>query len=267
MNMRLPSWLKNAVTLLSGTPERSSASLPETVRLLFARRSCRSFKAGPLRAEDIHTILEAGRFAPSTVNLQTWSFITFEPAQWQAAFKRPLPFKGAYAVVVCADIFRLHKVLPDFQATPCVNLSLAIFNAGLAAMSMTLAAEALGIRSILLSDTGRAGLLDMAYLAEKLSLPEGVVPVATLVLGRGGLQVPGIPPRQPRDAVVMPARYDRTAAGRLGPWYEQMFIGYKLTHPLSSLDRQLAYYRGKMAQAEQDLQRAFSRPRGAQKKP
>ncbi len=62
--------------------------------------------------------------------------------------------------LICADIFRLNSFLPEFRNTPFVNLSLAIFNAGLAAMSMNMAAEALGIRSIMLSETGRAGLLD-----------------------------------------------------------------------------------------------------------
>ena len=37
---------------------------------------------------------------------------------------------------------------------------------------MNLAAEALGIQSIMLSETGRTGLLDTAFLAETLKLPE-----------------------------------------------------------------------------------------------
>ncbi|MBN2106006.1 MAG: nitroreductase family protein [Deltaproteobacteria bacterium] len=244
-------WLRNFAALFTGKPAAALLhELPETIRLLFARRSCRSFNDEPLLDEEIHAILEAGRFAPSTVNLQTWTFITFTRQQWHGTFDRPIPFKGCYAIIICADIFRLKNFLPDLQETPFVNLSLGIFNAGLAAMSMTMAAEAFGISSIMLSETGRAGLLDCAFLKEKLALPESVLPLTTLVLGRGGRRLPGIPPRQPREAVIMPAAYDRQASSHLGSWYEQMFIGYKLTHPLSSFEKQIAHYRTKMVQAE-----------------
>ena len=252
------SWIRNFTALFTGKPASVlSVELPEALKLLYARRSCRSFSDEPLRNEDMQAILEAGRFAPSTVNLQTWSFITFTREQWHETFDSPLPFKGAFAITICADIFRLKNFLPDLQDTPFVNLSLAIFNAGLAAMSMNLAAEALGIRSIMLSETGRAGLLDSAFLKDKLKLPDTVLSLATLVLGRGGMQLPGIPPRQPRDAVVMQARYDLNAGALLADWQEQMLIGYKLTHPLSSFDRQIAMYRKKMIDAEEAVKDSF----------
>jgi nitroreductase len=251
-------FLKNLGALFTGAPAAAGKGLPETLRLLFDRRSCRSFTGEPLAAPDLQAILEAGRFAPSTVNLQTWTFITFSQEQWKAAFARPIPFKGACAILICADLYRIKQHLPEFQETPYVNLSLALFNAGLAAMSMTMAAESLGIRSIMLSDTGRAGLLDGAYLQEKLGLPDAVLPVTTLVLGRGGLQLPGIPPRQPRDAVVMPGNYDSSAGSRLDDWYDQMFIGYKITHPLSNFDRQIEYYRKKMIEAEGWVRAVFT---------
>jgi nitroreductase len=252
------SWLRNFAALFTGKPSAAlSAGENQTIRLLFERRSCRSFSGGYINDDSIQAILEAGRFAPSTVNLQTWSFITFTRVQWQEIFGRPIPFNGSFAIMICADITRLDELLPDFQDTPFVNLSLAIFNAGLAAMSMNLAAESLGIRSIMLSETGRAGILDVAFLKERLSLPDRVLPMTTLVLGWGGLQLPGIPPRQPRDAVIMHKQYDRTAGSLLADWYAQMFIGYKLSHPLSDFDRQFAYYQKKMVDAEGAIKDVF----------
>jgi nitroreductase len=253
---------KNFTALFSGKPSAEPHEFPETLRLLFNRRSCRSFTTDTLSGSDLQAILEAGRFAPSTVNLQTWAFITFSRGQWQATFNRPIPFKGSFAIVICADLHRIQEYLPEFQETPFVNMSLALFNAGLAAMSMNIAAESLGIRSIMLSDTGRAGLLDMEYLKEKLSLPEHVLPVTTLVLGRGAVQLPGIPPRQPREATVMQAGYEARAGSRLDDWFQQMFIGYKLTHPLSNFSRQIEYYKKKMIEAEQAVRAVFMNKRG-----
>lgn len=252
------TFLKNLLFLFTGKPRISrNGAVPETVRLLLDRRSCRSFTGEELADDDIQTILEAGRFAPSTVNLQTWSFITFTKDQWQEVFDRPLPFRGAFAVVVCADTFRLKEFFPDFQDTPYINLSFAMFNAGLAAMNMTIAAEALGIRSIMLSETGRTGLLDMPFLKEKLRLPDGVLPLTTLVLGRGGAKLPGIPPRQPRDCIVMEKTYNHGAGKNLKNWFDQMFIGFKITHPLSSFDKQIEMYRKKMIEEEHDVKKEF----------
>ena len=138
-------------------------------------------------------------------------------------------------------------------------MSFAIFNAGIAAMSMNLAAEALGIQSIMLSETGRTGLLDTAFLAEKLALPEGVLPLTTLVLGRGSMKMPGIPPRQPREAVVMPQTYKPESKGMLKDWFDQMFIGFKIGHPLSNFEKQLSFYRKKMLEAEQVVRKYFIR--------
>ena len=107
------NWLRNFATLFTGKPAAVLRhEVPETIHLLFARRSCRSFSDEPLRDEEIQAILEAGRFAPSTVNLQTWAFITFTKQQWHERFERPIPFKGAFAITVCADIFRLKNRLP-----------------------------------------------------------------------------------------------------------------------------------------------------------
>ncbi len=227
--------------------------------MILNRRSCRSFSDAPISDSDINTILEAGRFAPSTVNLQTWSFITFTDAHWRETFGRPVPFKAPAAIVICADINRLQELMPEMLETPALNLSFAVFNAGLAAQNMTLAAEALGLRSVMLSETGRTGLLDFAFLREKLHLPAGVLPLTTLVIGHAESSLPGIPPRQPREAVVMETTYDNTSGSKLKDWFQQMFIGYKITHPLSSFDKQLEHYRSKMADAEHEIHKEFDK--------
>ncbi len=254
----MPKYLKNLLYLLTGKPLASPAQMEnETIRLLLERRSCRSFTDDEIDAETINTILEAGRFAPSTVNLQTWSFITFSKKEWKETFGHSMPFKGAYAVIICADMFKIKDLLPDFKETPCVNNSFALFNAGLAAMNMTLASEALGLRSVMLSETGKTGLLDITHLKEKLELPDAVIPVTTLVIGKAGRKMPGIPPRQPKEAVIMNKSYNMDTSTHLKGWFNQMMIGYKVTHPFSTLNKQIVFYRDKMAEAEKEVKKEF----------
>lgn len=251
-------FIKNFISLFSGSPKVSKKKASdETISLILNRRSCRMFNDSEISTDDQRIILEAGRFAPSTVNLQTWSFITFTKTDWRDVFSRPIPFRGTFAVIICADTYRLNDYFPDFAETPFVNHSFAVFNAGLAAMNMTIAAEALGMKSIMLSETGKAGLLDYTYLKDKLNLPAGVLPLTTLVLGRSDVKLPGIPPRQPFKSVVMEKRYNHSAAENLKDWFQQMFIGFKLTHPFSNFERQIEFYKDKMTEAEADIKKSF----------
>ena len=48
-----------------------------TLALLWNRRSVRKYRAEDISGDELNAILEAGRLAPSTVNLQTWSFGVF----------------------------------------------------------------------------------------------------------------------------------------------------------------------------------------------
>lgn len=250
--------IKNFFYLFSGKPrvaERQRSQ--ETIDLLLQRRSCRAFTDEEISEDDFQAIIEAGRFAPSAVNLQTWTFITFTRPQWREVFDRPIPFNGMHAIVICADIWRLKSHFTDLQQTSFINLSIALFNAGLAAMNMTIAAEALGLKSIMLSETGRTGLLDYAYLKDTLQLPDGVIPVTTLAIGKAKGDMPGIPPRQPWNAVVMEKSYNESCHEMLEDWYQQMFIGFKLTHPLSNFQKQLDYYKKKMLEEEQEIKKQF----------
>ncbi len=250
--------IKNFFCLFTGKPlVAETQRSQETVDLILKRRSCRAFTDDEINDDDFNAILEAGRFAPSAVNLQTWCFITYTRSQWQNIFDRPIPFNGMRAVVICADIWRLKNYFTDFSKTPFVNLSFAIFNAGLAAMNMTIAAEALEYKTIMLSETGKTGLLDFTYLKEILHLPNGVIPMTTLVIGKANEAMPGIPPRQPWNAVVMEKSYKENSVASLDDWFQQMFIGFKLTHPLSNFQKQLNYYQKKMLEAEEEIRKQF----------
>ena len=214
----------------------------------------RRFVQREISDKAFRTVLEAGRVAPSTVNLQSWSFAVFNAETWQATFGRQIPFKGQRAVIVLADAHRNRPVLDTFPRSPLVEYTVAVMNASLAAMNMNIAAEALGISSVMLSETGRSGLLDAGYLKEKLGLPEGVFPLLTIVFGYPGTAQPPMPPKLPLNQICFTdGRYHEADPAVLQDWLAQMTAGYKAMRPLSSMQAQLRVYQSKIGKAEEDL--------------
>ncbi len=217
------------------------------------RRSVRKFTDVPIPQDAWQAILEAARVAPSTVNLQTWSFAAFDAGEWAQTFDRPIPFKAQRAVIVMGDVHRVKQVLNPFPDSPIMEYTVAVMNASLAAMNMNVAAEALGISSVMLSETGRTGLLDAGYLKDALGLPEGVFPLMTIVFGYAQAGHPPMPPRLPLDQVVFTGRYPEPDLPELQDWLAQMAAGYKVSHLDSSFEKQLGVYHRKIDQAEADL--------------
>lgn len=224
------------------------------LEIVLNRRSVRRFKPDPLPDEIVAAILEAGRLAPSTVNLQTWSFAAFTPQSWRTAFDRPIPFKAPFAVMVMADLHRDQTLLKELPDSPLVEYTLAVMNASLAAMNMNVAAEALGVSSVMLSETGRSGLLDMGFLTERMRLPAGVFPLMTIVFGYPAAAYPPMPPKfNPEVICFTDGVYHATDPAVIQDWLAQMTAGYKASFPSSSLQAQIAVYQSKISQAESDL--------------
>jgi nitroreductase len=223
------------------------------LKILLQRRSIRSFSDQAIPDDIFAAILEAGRLAPSTVNLQTWSFAVFTAGSWAATFGRPLPFRGQRAVIVMGDTHRARQVLQAFPDSPLVEHTVAVMNASLAAMAMNIAAEALGVASVMLSETGQTGLLDVGPLRAALALPAGVCPLLTIVFGYAAGAYPPMPPKLPLAQICFEGRYREADAAVMADWLAQMVAGYKASHPRTSFDAQLRVYRAKIGQAEADL--------------
>jgi nitroreductase len=240
--------------LLRGRPKIPPplADNPLLVTIL-NRRSVRSFASKPIPDDIFAAILEAGRLAPSTVNLQSWAFAVFDAGLWQQTFGQPIPFHGNRALIVIADTYRDRTVLDEFPYSPLVEYTIAVVNASLAAMNMNIAAEALGVSSVMLSETGRSGILDARYLKEKLGLPEGAVPLMTIVFGYARGPYPPMPPKLPEEQVFFKGQYTPPDRKTMEDWLSQMVAGYKASHLNSSFAKQLEIYQGKVAQAEANL--------------
>ena len=252
--MNLIQFARSLIRLLRGKPN-VPAGLKDNhmLQTILQRRSVRSFSRQPLPQEVFTAILEAGRLAPCTVNLQSWSFGVFDADSWQATFGRTIPFKAQRAVIVMGDFHRVKNLVPDFPDSPLVDYTTAVMNASLAVMNMNLAAEALGVSSVMLSETGRTGLLDTAYLHDTLDLPQNVYPITTIVFGYAAGSRPPMPPKLPLDTICFEGKYREPERAVMEDWLAQMVAGYKASHLNSSFEKQLKIYQGKIGQAEEDL--------------
>jgi nitroreductase len=247
-------FVRSLARILAGRPQ-VPPSLQDNALLavLLNRRSVRQFADRPLPDDAFAAILEAGRLAPSTVNLQTWSFAVFDADGWQRTFGRSIPFSAQRAIIVLGDVHRDKTVLDVFPDSPLVLYTVAVMNAGLAAMAMNVAAEALGVSSVMLSETGRTGLLDAGYLKETLALPAGVFPLMTIVFGFPRGAYPPMPPKLPLEQICFEGEYREPDPVVMEDWLHQMIAGYKASNFRSSFDAQLNVYRAKIGQAEADL--------------
>lgn len=248
-------FVRSLLRILRGKPQiPPSLQDNRALATVLNRRSVRRFAQKEIPDDVFAAILEAGRLAPSTVNLQTWSFALFNADSWKQTFGQPIPFRAPRAIIILADTHRIRSTVEAFPQSPLVEHTVAVMNASLAAMNMTIAAEALGVSSVMLSETGRSGLLDAAYLKEKLALPDRVIPIMTIVFGYSRGARPPMPPKLPLEAISFEGTYRETDPAVMKEWLAQMKAGYKASHPRSSLEAQLQHYASKIGRAEADLQ-------------
>lgn len=111
------------------------------------RRSIRTFGSGEVSEEQLATLIEAARWAPSAGNIQPWEFITVRNPETKAQLAQAAGDQGFVAeasvvVVVCADLERaamsygergLHLYCLQDTAAATQNLLLAAHSLGLGA--------------------------------------------------------------------------------------------------------------------------------------
>jgi len=247
-------FFKKLVKILRGRPQiPPSLQDNQLLQTILKRRSIRSFTGQEIPEDAWSAILEAGRMAPSTVNLQTWSFIIFTQEQWRQTFDLPLPFGGKRAIIVLGDISRVKESIDIFPQSPLVEYTVAVLNASLAAMNMNIAAEALGISSVMLSETGKSGFFTARHLQEVLNLPPGVFPLMTIVFGYSKQPFAPLPPRLPMDQICASGKYPQADRKVLEDWLLEMKTAFKAARPLWSFDGQLRKYRDDIERAEREL--------------
>lgn len=106
------------------------------------KRAIREFAARPLAPDHLERIVQAGRHAPSSKNRQRWTFIVCRDRD----HLRELSAVGPFANHIAGAAVAIALVTPDPNSTKSGRSIL--FDVGMAAENMMLAAWELGIGSV-----------------------------------------------------------------------------------------------------------------------
>ena len=149
----------------------------DTFECIKKRRSIRSYKRESVPEEDLRKILEAGTWAPSAGNRQSWEFIIVRDRQRKidlsyAAYEQDFIVRADTVIVVCANTERSARRYGERGRT-----LYALQDASIATQNMLLAATALGY------GTCWVGAFNEEQVKKILKLPDGIRPIAIVPVG------------------------------------------------------------------------------------
>lgn len=173
---------------------------------IMQHRSIRQYKDTPVDEKDLNEILEAGTRASTTGNMQLYSIVITRDDEKKkelspAHFNQPMVMQAPVHLTFCADINRFHRWCKQRNAEPGYDNFLWYINAAIDALlvsqNVCLAAEEKGMGICYLG----TATYNADQLIRILNLPNGVVPVAAIVMGYPD-EDPGLTDRLPLEGVV-----------------------------------------------------------------
>jgi len=184
----------------------------DTIRTILDRRSIRAYRSGQIESEELDLILEAGRYAPSAMNQQSWHFTVVRDRELldrlESSLRTVFLESGIEALrkVAERDDFRVFYNAPMLIIVTGDSTALApSYDCTLAMENMMLAAASLGIGScwmhaVMMCCATQKGRKLFNELG--LVFPENHEPYAAAVFGYRAAPLPPPEPRKP-DAVTI----------------------------------------------------------------
>lgn len=190
--------------------ERSAMEFQELIK---NRRSCRSFENTPLDEAQLESILDAGRWAPSPLNLQPWEFVVVDDPATKTQIREisenakqgVLEQKGpGWAAKYEMDFLEQAPVLIVVLANPSKNGLGNYFNqphgafqgASACIQNMLLACADMGLASLWFTFFSPEALRPVLGISDQLEIA-GILPIGK---PKGDLKpVPRKPPRVHRN--------------------------------------------------------------------
>jgi len=163
----------------------------DTIETIMNRRSVRKFQSKPVSDEDLKTIIEAGRQAPSAANRQPWHFVVVKNEDQREKLAEACSGQTwlAGAAVIIAGVGK-----------PAVNEKWYPVDVAIAMQNMILAAMSLGY------GTCWIGAFDQERVKSVLGIPEDLTVVALTPIGVPDDR-PEARPRQPLSEFASLDRY------------------------------------------------------------
>lgn len=190
------------------------------LELISTRKSVRKYSDKHISDEDLRTILEAGRLAPSWMNVQSWKFILVKSQENKDLLSElsigQQQVKNADALIVCvADTNAWEEAKITHIKNPALNPALQCENGILIrtleqviypVSYMMLTAESLDISSCIIGAFGSeiTGIQPEIYLKvkEKLNLNDKQIISTIIALGYDANPAPVVKQRKDFDEVV-----------------------------------------------------------------
>jgi nitroreductase len=170
------------------------------------RRSVRKYKTTPVTEEQLNTVLEAARWAPSWANTQCWQFVVVRDNETKERLADTLS-SGNPSIPAIKDAPILIVACAELGKSGWYKGALAtdkgdwfMLDVGLAMQNLTLAAHGLGLGTV------HVGLFDAPKAAQILEVPDGVALVEMTPLGYPeGQSI--TPPRKELSEFVFSEKY------------------------------------------------------------
>ena len=173
---------------------------------IFNHRSIRKYKSDKIDDKILNEILLAGTRASTTGNMQVYSIVAttnqeIKDKLWESHFKQDMVKQAPVVLTFCADFNRFNKWCENRNAKPGYDNFLSFYTASidalLAAQNVAVAAVDKGLGICYLGTTTYMA----SSIIDTLNLPEGVVPVTTLVVGYAD-ENPDLTDRLPLEGVI-----------------------------------------------------------------
>ncbi len=180
----------------------------EAIEVMNNHRTYRDFDENyQLSDEELQQILTASRQAPSWMNGQMYSIIVIKDQDIRKKFVEMNPgnphmLKSSVFILFAADLKRTQKVAEHYQvdypiAEGIDPLITAVTDTALALENAVIATEALGLGSVVVGSIRK----DIKEISEILNLPDYVLPIAGLSIGKPTVEM-RTKPRLPEKTVI-----------------------------------------------------------------
>jgi nitroreductase len=177
----------------------------ETLDAIRTRRSVRKYKPLSVKDDDLETVLESARWAPSWANTQCWRFVVVHDADMRLRLaetilsRRGLPAirEAPVVIVACAQLGESGYMKGEVATE---KGDWYMFDVALAMQNMVLAAHDIGLGTV------HVGYFHHKRVAELLGLPEGIVVVEMIALGYPD-EDPPVPRRKEPSEIIFYERY------------------------------------------------------------